>query len=93
MKLKRTIFTDSFQETKVLIFLNYVAQIICFVKLKVPKRENFLLAFFALSEPIWVGDLGTKQKKFFFSIWPLISIVFGFLPHTKCAANQKKNFS
>jgi hypothetical protein len=34
--------------------------------LKVPKRENFLLAFFALSEPIWVGDLGTKQKKKFF---------------------------
>jgi hypothetical protein len=30
--------------------------------LKVPKRENFLLAFFALSKPIWVGDLGTKQK-------------------------------
>jgi hypothetical protein len=34
--------------------------------LKVPKRENFLLAFFALSEPIWVGDLGTKPKKNFF---------------------------
>jgi hypothetical protein len=33
--------------------------------LKVPKRENFLLAFFALSEPIWVGDLGTKPKKNF----------------------------
>jgi hypothetical protein len=30
--------------------------------LKVPKRENFLLAFFVLSEPIRVGDLGTKQK-------------------------------
>jgi hypothetical protein len=27
--------------------------------LKVPKRENFSLSFFALSEPIWVGDLGT----------------------------------
>ncbi len=25
--------------------------------LKVPKRENFLLAFFALNEPIWVCDL------------------------------------
>ncbi len=24
------------------------------------KRENFLLAFFALSKPIWVGDLGTE---------------------------------
>ncbi len=60
---------------------------------KVPKRENFLLAFFALSEPIWVGDLGTKQKKIFFRIWPLISIVYGFLPHIECAVNQKKNFS
>ncbi len=57
--------------------------------LKVPKRENFLLAFFALSEPIWVGDL-EKKKKIFFSIWPLISIVFGFLPHTECAVNKKK---
>jgi hypothetical protein len=39
--------------------------------LKVPKRENFLLAFFALSEPIWVGDLGTKQKiKFFKHLTP-----------------------
>ncbi len=37
-----------------------------FYSLKVPKRENFLLAFFALSEPIWEGDLGTKPKKFFF---------------------------
>jgi hypothetical protein len=27
--------------------------------LKVLKRENFWLAFFALSEFIWVGDLGT----------------------------------
>jgi hypothetical protein len=30
--------------------------------LKVPKRENFSLAFFALSEPIWVCDLGTGPK-------------------------------
>ncbi len=30
--------------------------------LKVPKRENFSLAFFALSEPIWVCDLGTGEK-------------------------------
>ncbi len=27
-----------------------------FIYLKVPKHENFSLAFFALSEPIWVGD-------------------------------------
>jgi hypothetical protein len=30
--------------------------------LKVPKRENFLLAFFASSEPIWVCDVGTAKK-------------------------------
>jgi hypothetical protein len=33
---------------------------------KVPKRENFSLAFFALSEPIWVCDLGTGEKIEFF---------------------------
>jgi hypothetical protein len=33
---------------------------------KVPKHENFSLAFFALSEPIWVGDLGTEPKNPFF---------------------------
>ncbi len=37
--------------------------------------------------------LGNKTKKNYFSIWPLISIVFGFLPHTECAVNKKKNFS
>ncbi len=30
--------------------------------LKVPKRENFLLAFFAVNEPIWVCDLENKKK-------------------------------
>ncbi len=34
--------------------------------LKVPKRENFSLAFFALSEPIWVCDLGSREKNRFF---------------------------
>jgi hypothetical protein len=33
--------------------------------LKVHKHEKFSLAFFALPEPIWVGDLGTVQKKTF----------------------------
>ncbi len=32
------------------------------VDLKVPKRENFDLVFFTLSEPMWVGDLGTEAK-------------------------------
>jgi hypothetical protein len=34
--------------------------------LKVPKRENFSLAFFALSEPTWVCDLGSGKKGEFF---------------------------
>jgi hypothetical protein len=34
--------------------------------LKVPKRENFSLAFFTLSEPIWVGDLGIAKKNSLF---------------------------
>ncbi len=38
--------------------------------LKVPKRENFSLAFFTLSEPIWVGDLGTAKKIRFFITLP-----------------------
>ncbi len=39
--------------------------------LKVPKRENFLLAFFALSEPIWVCDEGTAKKiEFFYQLTP-----------------------
>jgi hypothetical protein len=39
--------------------------------LKVPKHENFLLSFFALCEPIWVGDLGTDPKNnFFFPLTP-----------------------
>ena len=41
------------------------------VSLKVPKRENFSLAFFALSELIWVCDLGTGEKnRFFYQLPP-----------------------
>jgi hypothetical protein len=61
--------------------------------LKVPKHENFSLAFFALREPIWVGDLGNDPKKTFFFLWPMISMVFGFLPHTECAVNKNKVWS
>jgi hypothetical protein len=35
--------------------------------LKVHKRENFLLAFLALSEPTWVIGLGSGKKIEFFS--------------------------
>ncbi len=38
---------------------------------KVPKRENFLLSFFALSEPIWACDLGTGGKsRIFYQLTP-----------------------
>ena len=41
------------------------------VMLKVPKRENFSLAFFALSEPIWVCELGTGEKnRIFYRLTP-----------------------
>ncbi len=58
--------------------------------LKVPKRENFSLAFFALSEPTWVCDLASGKKGEFFIKWSLISKVYGFLPRTECAVNKKK---
>ena len=41
------------------------------IDLKVPKRENFSLSFFALSEPIWVRDLGTGEKnRIFYQLTP-----------------------
>ena len=55
-----------------------------------PKRENFSLAFFALSEPIWACDLGTGEKNRIFYRLTLDFGVFGFLPHTECAVNKKK---
>jgi hypothetical protein len=60
--------------------------------LKVPKRENFSLAFFTLSEPIWVCDLGTGPKiDVFYQLTPDFEGFFGFLPHTQCAVKKKKN--
>jgi hypothetical protein len=53
-------------------------------------RENFSIAFFAQSEPIWICDVGTAKKIDFFINRPLISMVFGFWPHTECAVNKKK---
>jgi hypothetical protein len=38
--------------------------------LKVHKRENFPLAFFTLTEPIWIGDLGTGETSLFFLFCP-----------------------
>jgi hypothetical protein len=40
--------------------------------LKVPKRENFSLAFFAQSEPTWVCDLGSGEKnRIFYQMTPV----------------------
>ena len=47
--------------------------------LKVPKRENFSLAFFALSEPIWVCDLGSGEKnRFFYQMIPDLESLWFF---------------
>ncbi len=47
--------------------------------LKVPKHENFSIAFFALSKPIWVCDVGTAKKiKIFYRLTPDFD-GFGFL--------------
>jgi hypothetical protein len=41
------------------------------VALKVPKRENFSLEFFALCEPIWVCEIGTGEKnRIFYRLTP-----------------------
>jgi hypothetical protein len=45
------------------------------VSLKVPKRENFSLAFFALSEPIWACDSGTGKKS---NVYQLTTDLDGF---------------
>ncbi len=61
-----------------------------FLDLKVPKRENFLLAFFALSEPTRICDLESGGKnRIFYQMTPDFE-VNGFLPHTECAVNKKK---
>jgi hypothetical protein len=42
------------------------------LSLKVPKRENFSLAFFAQSEPTWVCDLGSGEKnRIFYQMTPV----------------------
>ncbi len=47
--------------------------------LKVPKRENFSLAFFALNEPIWVCDFGTGGKnRIFYQLTPDFDVFLVF---------------
>jgi hypothetical protein len=56
----------------------------------VPKHENFLIAFFALSEPIWVCDVGTAKKiKFFYRLTPDFD-GFGFFAAYSVCGKQKK---
>ncbi len=50
------VFYKSHLMIMVSLFSSYDYNLMC---LKVPKRENFSLTFFTLSEPIWVCDLGT----------------------------------
>jgi hypothetical protein len=57
----------------------------------VPNRENFSLAFFALSEPIWACDVGTEKKiEIFYQLTADFDVYWFFLPHTECAVNKKK---
>jgi hypothetical protein len=37
--------------------------------LKAPKRAKFLAGIFTQTNPVWVGDLGTKDKKNEKKIW------------------------
>ncbi len=55
-----------------------------------PKRENFSLSFLALSEPIWVCDLGTGEKnRIFYQLTP-DSDGFGFFAAYWVCGKQKK---
>ncbi len=61
------------------------------LSIKGAQAWEFWLACFTLSELIWVCDLGTgKITNFCFLNWPLILMVFDFLPHTECKVNKKK---
>ncbi len=50
--------------------------------LKVSKRENFELAIFTLSDPIWEGDSGTEAKnKFFYQFGKKFLVVGSIWAH------------
>jgi hypothetical protein len=54
----------------------------------VPKPENFELAFFALSDPTWVVDLGTEAKnRFFYQFTPPDFDGFWFILYAECSIN------
>jgi hypothetical protein len=53
--------------------------------LKVSKREIFITELFTLSDPIWVGDLGTEASIFFSDDFVVDKKI---LAHTKLSAKN-----
>ncbi len=55
--------------------------------LKGAEHENFGVRFFTLSDPIWLGDLGTEAKDCFcHQFSPDFDVfLFSFLPHADCS--------
>jgi hypothetical protein len=58
--------------------------------LKVPKPENFSIAFFAQSEPIWICDEGTSKKIEIFSQLTTDFDGFGFFAAYCVCGKPKK---
>jgi hypothetical protein len=53
--------------------------------LKVPKRENFWLAFLALSKATWVCDLGSGEKiRIFYQMTPDFEGLWFFAAYSVC---------
>jgi hypothetical protein len=56
----------------------------------VPKRENFSLAFFALSEPIWKCDVGTAKKiEIFYQLTADFDVFWFFAAYWVCGKQTK----
>ncbi len=54
------------------------------------KRENFSLEFFALSEPVWVCELGTGEKNwFFYRMTPDFDGFWFFAAYWVCGKQKK----
>ncbi len=61
-----------------------------YIHLKVPKRENFSLAFFAQSEPSWVCDLGSGEKnRIFYQMTPVFDGFWFFVEYWVCGKPNK----
>ncbi len=58
--------------------------------LKVPKRENFSLAFFAQSKPTWVCDLESGEKnRIFYQMTPVLDGFWFFAAYWVCSKQKK----